>query len=862
MVFLVLLAAAAVGRNPEDPTPPGSASPPPSYRIQWKGAGTMTPASLPEAAAEGRRLASEGNRRLLFQFHTKPDRDRLRRAGFSLLAYLPRDTWIVSVDGGADWAALPPEEIRWVGTIPVKAKIAPAVAEEALGKKAGAIPLRVRFHEDVDLYEGATIISRAGGTPVLGRTVFHGFDANLPVTALDSLAAKDEVLWIGAPLPPPVPANDGIRENGNVDSVHAAPLSILGSGVTAGIWDGGPIAAHSDFGGRLLVVDTGAPTSDHATHVAGTLGGSGARSALFGALPNQWRGVAPDCSMLSYDYYGDIPGEYGSAITAYDVDLTSNSWVLDVDQTAWNNCYFYGDYDGYAPEFDAVVAGYFGKRIPIVVAAGNERNDGDCGIAARSGYACVPPPGTAKNVITVGAVNTNNSSMTTFSGYGPVDDGRVKPDIVAGGCQSNYNYSIWSTWSGDTYGSAYYCGTSMATPAVSGAVALLLETWGAVGSPPWPSTLKALLLGTADDLGNPGPDYRFGYGRMNVKRAADRVRFATVIEDSVSDGGVREWTFPVPAGFPELKVTLVWDDPAGTPLANPALVNDLDLLLLPPTAPPAYPSVLDPSNPAASAVTGVDHLNNVEQVVALSPQEGTWTARVTGGNVPVGTSQTFSLVGIDTRAPDPPDSLEATTVDDTTIGLLWAPPDEADGAGVLLVRSSAAVMWGPDDGETYAAGDPLPGDLVVVDTSGGSTLTDRGLFPGTRYHYAAFAYDRFHNYSPGAASSAATGGGATAVPIGGDVPALFRLHPARPNPFNPITHLRFDLPEPSPVTLEIYSLQGRRVRVLLNETLSAGSYEEIWDGTGPGGEEVASGVYFARLTKGTEVLTQRLTLLR
>ncbi len=161
----------------------------------------MAPAGLPGAAAEGKRLVSEGNRRLLIQFHEKPDPDRLERAGLTLLTYVPRDTWITAVGDGADWAAVA-EEIRWVGPIPVEAKIAPALAEKALGKRAGTLPLRVRFHEDVDMYEGATIISAAGGTPVLGRTVFHGFDANLPVTALDSLAAKDEVLWIGAPLPP------------------------------------------------------------------------------------------------------------------------------------------------------------------------------------------------------------------------------------------------------------------------------------------------------------------------------------------------------------------------------------------------------------------------------------------------------------------------------------------------------------------------------------------------------------------------------------------------------------------------------------------------------------------------------------
>ncbi|RPJ44273.1 MAG: hypothetical protein EHM19_07055, partial [Candidatus Latescibacterota bacterium] len=582
------------------------------HRILWKG-GPADIDSLADPGAEGARLAAEGSARVLLQFREKPDEKRLERLGVGLLQYVPRGTWIARVSESAAWDSLSPL-LRWVGPIPAYAKIAESIAEEAMTKGAGAMAVRVRFHDDVDPFEAAAILNEAGGTPLRGHTIFRVFDAVIPAPATEALAARDEVLWIGAPLPPPVDANDGIRTNANIDSAQGAPFSLTGSGARIGVWDGGRIDTHTDFSGRLTVVDASA-VSDHATHVAGTLGGSGALSASRGGTANQWRGAAPGCAIYSYDYYGDPAAEFGAAIAAYAIDATSNSWVLDVDQSLWGNCYLYGDYDGYAPEFDEIVTGYFGKRIAIVVAAGNERNDGDCAISLRSGYASLPPPGTAKNVITVGAIHTNNSAMTSFSSYGPVDDGRIKPDIVAGGCQSTYDYSIWSPWPGNQYGSSSNCGTSMSTPAVAGALALLLEAWtgaaggdpGSLPAAPLPSGLKAVLLGTATDLGNPGPDYRFGFGRLNARAAAQFVYTSTIIQDSVTDGSALEWDFTVPPGLPSLKITLVWDDPAGTPLSDPALVNDLDLELLAPGGSTAYPYVLDPGNPAAAATTGPDH---------------------------------------------------------------------------------------------------------------------------------------------------------------------------------------------------------------------------------------------------------------
>ena len=855
--------AAAVGseglRGP-DSAKSGSSE---KYTITWKNATSLNTTSS-DPASEGRTLLAEGKSRILVQWNEIPDGDLLASAGVTLIRYVPRNTWIARISEETDWDALS-SHLRWVGRIPSGAKIDPAITAGDAGKTGGMIPVRVRFHEGTAPAEAEQMVHKMGGQTYHRMAVLNRLDLLIPTSSLNDLAEADEVFWIGAPLPPPVPANDGIRENGNIDSLHAAPCSLSGSGVIAGVWDGGRIDAHDDFSGRLHVIDSGSPISTHATHVAGTLGSSGLLSASLGGDPGQWRGVAPACTLLSYDFYGDILTEIGDAVSTGGIDLASNSWVLDINQALYNNCYLYGDYDGYAPEFDEIVTGYFGRRICIVMAAGNERNDGDCSIDARSGYACIPPPGTAKNVITVGAINTDNSTMTMFSGYGPIDDGRVKPDIVAGGCQTTPDYSVHSTWPGNTYASNFFCGTSMSTPAVSGALALLIEAHRGLvggGTDPMPSTLKALLLGSADDLGNPGPDYRFGYGRMNVKRAVDFIQTETVITDSVGDGGSSEWTFAIPAGVPSLKITLVWDDPAGVPLANPALVNDLDLLLETPSGTPLYPYVLDPANPAMGAVTGEDHLNNVEQIEVAAPAAGVWTVQVTGGNVPAGPSQIFSLVGIDTLPPATPDPFTVVGSTDSTIELACVCPADVDFAEFLLVRSASPISWIPSAGSSYSIGETVGSDVFVIDAATVFAAADSALMSGTEYHYRLFARDGLCNYSAGLDLSCTTTGSCTSVQMGGDIPNSFTLHPARPNPFNALTTLRFELPRSGPVRLEIYTVNGRLVKTLVDTVLPSGIHEEQWNGTGNRGEEAASGVYFAHLTAPDNAKVTKLILVR
>jgi hypothetical protein len=252
----------------------------------------------------------------------------------------------------------------------------------------------------------------------------------------------------------------------------------------------------------------------------------------------------------------------------------------------------------------------------------------DC---APAGYDCLPTHAGAKNILTVGAVDDlpggyfplggpGQVAMTLFSGWGPTDDGRIKPDLVGNG---SFLYSAWSL--PELYGFA--AGTSQAAPNVSGSLLLLQEHYENLhGADNYmrAATLKALAIHTADEAGDaPGPDYAFGWGLLNTQSAAAVISGEgdghQVIEGSLTNGAAD--SHPVSVGRPDsvLTATLVWADPPGTPPApsldppNLMLVNDLDLRVVR-GANTWMPWVLDPANPAAPATTGDNVRDNVEQV--------------------------------------------------------------------------------------------------------------------------------------------------------------------------------------------------------------------------------------------------------
>jgi len=149
-------------------------------------------------------------------------------------------------------------------------------------------------------------------------------------------------------------------------------------------------------------------------------------------------------------------------------------------------------------------------------------------------------------------------------------------------------------------------------------------------------------------------------------------------------------------------------------------------------------------------------------------------------------------------------------------------------------------------------------------------LSERGVIKDSAYFDSILVTDYLGEvigYMMGYDRYELLGYGATGVAEGdlGDVKPLdFSLNQNHPNPFNPNTVIRFSLPVGSPAitTLKIYSILGKEVRALVNERKGAGSYEVIWDGRDDCGEEVASGIYFYRLTVGEITESRKMLLLK
>jgi subtilisin family serine protease len=357
-------------------------------------------------------------------------------------------------------------------------------------------------------------------------------------------------------------------------------LNLMGNGYLLGIWDGGAARTahqefnHGGFGARVAVMD-GAGLSNHATHVAGTMVAGGVQTAA--------HGMAPQATLRSYDWTNDISEMTSEAAGGLTISNHSygriRGWYRNPNTLEWfwygditvstTEDYFFGFYDDLPQSWDHVA--HNAPHYLIVKSVGNDRNDNHTGghwvqsggnwvwsNASRDpdggadGYDCIPQRGVAKNILTVGAVqdipagytSPSDVVMTAFSSWGPTDDGRIKPDIVANG---DWLYSTSSA------GNASYTnmsGTSMSAPTVSGSLALIQEYYSNLrGGRMSAAALKGLVINTAHEAGpNPGPDYMHGWGLLNSLGAAvliqeDNEQGGLIVEGILNGGQTINYTY-------------------------------------------------------------------------------------------------------------------------------------------------------------------------------------------------------------------------------------------------------------------------------------------------------------------------------
>lgn len=782
---------------------------------------------------------SDGDSHLVVQFYEIPSlaqREELRARGITLLDYVPNYAWTASVRGGA-LDALDARSIRAVFALAPEDKISPRAESRST----------VRAFTYRDVGDAEEVLSAHGR--IVGRS--YGVYTLELSGDLRSLAAEDIVQYVDGPLPEKALENDVLRDNINADEVQAAPYGLSGFGLIVGMWDGGSVATnHDDYAARITIAD-GAPTGSHATKCAGILAGDGSRSTFYGGTPNQWRGVAPEVEIASYDWPSNIENmddEYAEAISTYGIILSANSWGWGLCP---DDCEYFGTYDDWSQNFDTIVRGSAGERLNIIFSAGNSGNCTDCAaLLPHFPYGTIPGPGsTAKNTIVVGSNNADNDALSSYSSRGPTADGRIKPDVTAPGCKSYAG--ITTTYINNDYYSSS-CGTSFSSPAVSGSAVLTQEDYiDNFGVAAWPSTVKALLIQGAEDRGNTGPDYEFGFGRINVQNTIDIIRADDGTGDLIKQATLSTsevYTYDVEVdGESELKVTLVWDDYFGNYQGSgKKLVNDLDLELVSPGAATYHAWLLDPDDPSASATTGVDDLNNVEQALVTSPQNGTWIVRVIATLLPQ-PDQDFSLV---TNVGAPPDVAPSAPTGlgaepgagEGEIQVTWAPNSEPDLDHYRLERDTTAVF-----GSGTAS-------FVTSDES----YLDSGLELGTTYYYRLFAVDAAANESAPSDTVELTLEN-TGVPEG----TVASVSLIRPNPFTREATIAYTVPSRgAAVAIRIYDLRGRLVRTVADVHHDGGAYTAAWDGRDSMGRSVSPGIYFCRAAIGEWTDVRKVVYLR
>lgn len=424
------------------------------------------------------------------------------------------------------------------------------------------------------------------------------------------------------------------------------------------IWDGGAVlTTHVEFqNNRVEIKDGVTTTSAHATHVAGTIAAKGvyanARGMAFG-LPkllsfdfnndNSEMSNYAASLLLSNHSYGTIAGWYENT------SAVPNRWEFR-GQAGANEDYKFGYYDIDAKEWDRICynapyylpvksgGNYRSSNGPVIGetyyrfnATGALVNAGPrpAGISSNDGYDILGTYAVAKNIMTVAAVNPlpfgtvtpSDITISSFSAWGPTDDGRIKPDISADGVDVT---STTNTAGGLSY--TTYSGTSMSSPSVTGSLALLQELYQQKNNAfMTAAALKGLALATASEAGaNPGPDYIFGWGLMNTENAAKAIlnngKKSLIAEKSMTQGTIETFNV-VASGEGPLVATICWTDPeidivpVASALNNPALrlVNDLDMRASDGSL-TYMPWILNPANPSAAATKGDNFRDNVEQV--------------------------------------------------------------------------------------------------------------------------------------------------------------------------------------------------------------------------------------------------------
>ena len=564
------------------------------------------------------------------QFSVLPStkrKQKMEKLGVHFLEYIPNNTFLVSFSKNITKNKL--ESFKVNALLPVKAiqKIHPKLQNGNCpdwAKDGDNAILEVLIYKDADLSLAFEQFKVGGFNVKEINTYAHAFIVSTSISNLEKLANNPFVHFIAPIDPPSYPENKSgrtLHRSNVINAEYTSGRHYNGEGINIMMQDDGEIGPHIDYQGRLDQSAVSSSSGSHGDHVAGTIMGAG-------NLDPYGRGMSDGAFLYVYsssnNNYYSVPGIYQNN----DVIITSKSYS--------NGCN--AGYTTLARDLDEQIRQY--PSLIHIFSAGNDGTS-DCGYGAGSNWGNVTGGHKqAKNVIATANLNSS-SGLANSSSRGPAHDGRIKPDIGAKGT------SVYSTVSTNDYDT--YTGTSMACPGIAGVMGQLYQAYKELngGVNPPSGLMKGLILNTADDLGNSGPDFKYGWGEVNALRAVQVLENQDYNEDSISHLGSNTHDIIIPVGTEQLKVMVYWHDKEASVSASIALINNLDIELTTPNGTNYLPWVLDHTANATilnqPATRGVDDRNNMEQVTLDNPVAGNYSLSVTGTSIPYG-PQTYYVV--------------------------------------------------------------------------------------------------------------------------------------------------------------------------------------------------------------------------
>ncbi len=659
------------------------------------------------------KLTSRGTAPYLVQFEgpvADAAKTELEQSGAVIRGYIPNHAFLVEVAPEVVPAVAAIPSVRWMGEYRPEDKVQPflryvaqRLAERAAEEPAGdvewpkvEVSVRTLAPEDVKALTGLlrdlsaeVLHAQPGRRWGLVRARITPSEA-----VLAQLASRGEVQWVEEFLPRVMHNDFAVRsDHMNVTNVWythglTGRRQVIGHADTG--LDVGTLAGlHPDFMGRIRVaIARGRPGNwsdpdGHGTHTAGSVLGSGAGSA------GQFRGVAYEAELVHQSVLDAGGGLGGLPADLYELYLEAYTNSARIHSDSWGSS-VYGQYTVDSQSSDEFMWDY--PDMLLIFSAGNDGRDlNNNGVVDPDS---IGAPATAKNMVTVGAAESDRAPGTggytgyswgyawgskfgadpikndyisqsadgirqgiaAFSSRGPTDDGRFKPDLVAPGTDVISARSRapgagtgWGAHPNTNY--AFSGGTSMSTPLIAGAAALVrqffMERQGMTN--PSAALVKAALLNGARSLTpgqygtnatreippQPRPNNVEGWGQADLARTlfpTAPVRITADDTNRLSTGITNVYALFI--GHTNMsRVTLAYSDYPASAGAGKKLVNDLDLRV---TAPGG-------SNYFPNGFSGPDRTNNVEGIDFVPAVSGVYTVRVSGFNVPFG-PQPYALV--------------------------------------------------------------------------------------------------------------------------------------------------------------------------------------------------------------------------